>query len=140
MRSSVYQELLAGRSEFGECLLLDYWSENLCRDFVALISDIRDERGNIRLDLDTLQPVHLRFSVCRRIYIENDLPDSLVSHLDKMNWGYNEFSSLRVVGSEEGWLRFRFQWEGARRIDIECQSFEMTRGEPSRELQERYPW
>jgi hypothetical protein len=49
---SEYEALLEKYNRFGECLLLDYWSEKMCHDFIVLLDNIWETQE---------QPCHSRF-------------------------------------------------------------------------------
>jgi hypothetical protein len=137
---NTYERLLNQYNRFEECLLLDYWSENLCRDFVVLISNIWDAPGRKRVNLDVHAPVYLRFQQCQRVLVVNAFSDDILRHPDLVNWGLNEFSLIAVEDLSSGWFRFKILWEHDRKIEIDCRALHIEEGVLTTEIQTKYPW
>ncbi|MBW3625101.1 MAG: hypothetical protein KY468_17015, partial [Armatimonadetes bacterium] len=87
MGLSDYNRLLEEHNNFQECQLLDYWSENLCRDFVMLVDNIWQGPGKMVSELDEVHPFLLRFNSCQRIYINNAFSDYILQHPEEVQWG-----------------------------------------------------
>lgn len=132
--------LLDSYNKFEECLLLDYWSENLCRDFVVLVSNIWRRPGEMRTNLDEHDPVYLRFKQCQRVSVQNNFSDYVVHNSDQVNWGINEFSVVTVEEVEAELLRFRILWEQDRNIEIDCYSLQVEEGAATFEFNKKYCW
>ena len=135
-----YKALLERYSSFAECLLLDYWSEDLCRTFTVLISNIWNPDGTIRNDLDNHAPVYLRFEQCQRILIDNHFWQSMLDHPKEINFSISEFSMVRASDIENGMIRFQFSWENERKIEIDCYSLQIEEKPNTPEFQARYAW
>jgi hypothetical protein len=135
-----WKEALNRYNNFAECLLLDYWSENLCRDVVVLISNIWSGPGNLRHDLDDLAPLRLLFRQCTHFEVENAFTPSVVLHPEKVNWGINEFATIASTELGDGTLKVDFIWESRRTIRISCARVEVEEPEVTAELVKKYAW
>ncbi len=135
-----YKALLKSYSDFQESILLDYWSEDLCRTFTVLISNLWKSEGMMRDNLDEHAPVYLRFEQCQRVLIENNFSQYQLDHPDDRNWSISEFSSMRTQNLENGMVRFQFLWEDERKIEIDCYSLSIEEVPNTPEIQARYAW
>jgi hypothetical protein len=127
MEINHYTSLLKQFNNFQECLLLDFWSENLCRDLVILVDNIWERPGKMRPNLDEHEPVHIYLKQYRRILIENIFSDYILQHPKEVNWGINEFSLIQLFELSDGWLKLVVLWENARKIEVECQSIDIKK-------------
>lgn len=119
------EKILQKYSLFEECILLNYWSLNLNRDFLILISNIRDSSGELRVDLDSINPVVIRYLCCQRIEINNCFPSILIDCWDRADWGINEFACINVEKLNQDLLRFHILWESDRYIRVDCKGIEI---------------
>lgn len=85
MKLSEYRQLLERYNRFQECIILDYWSENFCRDFAVLIDNVWLEDGVMRSDLNVVSPVRLLFQSCDSITIDNAFSDSIIENPNQVN-------------------------------------------------------
>lgn len=120
---------LASQHDLRECVLLracfDHYLYSLDLEFDQIWSPIGDVRGDIH---QTLQPVLIRLEGIHRFALDGGLSDRMVECPNEMDWGLNEVALVRA--SERGPLNSRVtgsttvalevQWEGARRIEVEC--------------------
>jgi hypothetical protein len=102
-----------------ECILIEYRSDNLCRDFVVWVDNIWTEDGKLRADLDTPSLLRLQFQNCQRIEIDNAFSRTILENSDSVNWSLNEFARVQIENLPDGLFRCSFLWERARRITIE---------------------
>ncbi len=118
-------------------MLLDYWSENLCRDFVVLIDNIWEAPGKMRANLDALVPLHLCFKQCQQIAINSNFSDYMLRNPDLVSWGLNEFALVQVEEINQGY-EFRVLWEDERYINIKCAELIIDNKSLSSDLMAKY--
>ncbi len=142
MNKSHYGKLFKKYKNFLEAQLLEYWSDDLCRDFVVLVCPTWEDGKLIRTNQRGLLPITFRFKQCQRIIIENMFPDHIVKNPDMVNWGLNEFSIIKVEEMGDGLFQFRMPWEGKiRKIEIQCYDLIIEVGDPielTHEVKEKY--
>lgn len=119
-------EVLTKRDNFEECILIDFWSENLCRDMVFLIDNIWESPDRMREDLDSHDLFSLRCATVREVEIHNEFTSYMLAYPDDVNWGWNEFAcvSAEQVDSQ---IHLRMIWEGGRHILIVADSVYVSR-------------
>jgi hypothetical protein len=121
-----YTDILSRYNHFQECILIDYWSENLCRDFVLLIDNIWESAEKLRGDLDNHDIFVLRLSMARRIDISNNFSAGMISHTDQMNWGWNEFTKIDIDEVDNN-IHFFMRWNNGRYITVVADNLRIER-------------
>ena len=133
-------DALSRYNSFQECVLLDYWSTNLCRDLHVLVDNIWKGPDRMRTDLDEHDFVELRFHSCRRLHINNWLPDSVLQSPQMANWSLSEFALIKVDRAGDGLYTVQILWETERRIELECEGVDVVSVPSTPELVARYAW
>ena len=139
-----YQDILSQYNHFQECILIDYWSENLCRDFVFLIDNIWQSPENLRDDIDNHDTFVLRLSMVRTVDIDNHFSSGMIANAERMNWGWNEFSHIDIERVDSH-IHFFMRWNGGRFINVVADNLKIYRVNPNLEkysyqLSERIPY
>jgi hypothetical protein len=138
MNDSTYTLLLAQYNNFGECTLLDYWSEDLCRTLVLLVGSIWDASGQMHPKSDFVKPIGLVFGQCKKIDIYNSLPQDIVDNPDLATWGISEFARVKVQSIDDDFFQFRVLWENDRYIEVICRDFYLRPTPLTIEMKEKY--
>jgi len=137
MNDTKYPFLLAQYNNFSECLLLNYWSEDFCRTFVLLIGSIWGATGKMHPQSEFVELASLVFGGCRKIEINNVLPQDVLDYPETATWGISEFALIKVE-AVDNLFQFQILWESDRYITILCQDFSLRPVELTDELREKY--
>jgi hypothetical protein len=119
---------LKGYNFFQECIIEEVIFKDYLTTLEISLNNIWTNEGTIRNDLDKEKDiVLLRFKGLDSFQVRNYLTSGLKTNLDKINWGFNEISIVKVENASEGFIKFSFLWESNRTIELIFSEFELIK-------------
>lgn len=139
LQQMVMHDLLQKYNNFDECIILEVRLRDYQTTLELLINYIWDDQGNIRPNLDDLDLVVVRFQLVQEIHISNDLNSAKLIEPERMNWGMNAISLIRIKDQESKLAPYRglpvsfhhaaISWESARRIEVVFAQLQIERAD-----------
>ncbi len=118
---------LEENNHFCECILRDVRWLHFGTTIEFVVNSIWNAR-QVRADLDIPKLVTLRFGVVQELTVRNALNPSMCAQPEMLNWGFSEFSMMKVEDSDlarslaathgRPFHLFSCVWESERRIDL----------------------
>lgn len=112
---------------FEECVIEEIRFTDFATSVVIVLNNIWNPSGSLRENLDVKQLVTLKFVLVEEFRIFNALSETMRTHAQEMNWGFNEISMIRLEpeSTSTGSLGVRnasnyvsILWENDRQIEI----------------------
>jgi len=110
---------------FGECILWDFHSTRFGCGLDLAINYIWDKGGGVREDVLQNPLLYVfKFSGVESLRLVGNLTSGMKAAPGMIDWGFAEVSRVEAFDSSAG-CGISFRWEGARRLDLEFNDYEL---------------